>query len=139
MQEKLDLSVLARAIATLKVALDEYQKDPSNEFVRDSCIQRFEYSYDLSTKMIRRYLSLVAANPGEVQEMSFQSLIREAYTLGIVENSWDQWWEYRDNRNKTSHGYNRDTAIEIVEGLPRFYQEADFLLQALTEKNEDQV
>ena len=137
MQEKLNLSALTRATKTLKVALDEYQKDSSNEFVRDACIQRFEYCYDLSAKMIKRYLTVVAANPGEIQEMTFQNQIREAHTRGLVKNSWDQWWEYRDSRNKTSHGYDEETAIEITEGLPVFYQEVDYLLQRLTEKNED--
>lgn len=136
MQEKLDLTSLNRAIATFKVALDEYQKDTSNEFVRDSCVQRFETCYDLSAKMIRRYLSMAAANPGEIQEMSFQSQVREAHTLGITK-SWDQWWAYRDNRNKTAHSYNEKIAVEIVESLPVFYQEADYLRQALTERNEN--
>lgn len=137
MQEQLDLTVLSRAIKSLKVALDEYQKDTNNEFVRDSCIQRFEYTYDLSSKMIKRHLSHVAANPGEVQEMSFQTQIREAYTLGILQNSWDKWWEYRDNRNKTSHGYSEQKAIEIVESLPVFYQEAEYLLQQLKAQHEN--
>lgn len=137
MQEKLDLTALTKAIATLKVALDEYDKDNSNEFVRDSCIQRFEYCYDLSAKMIKRYLSMIAANPGEVQEMSFQTLIREAFSQGVLKNSWDQWWLYRDYRNKTSHGYNEKIAKEIIQEVPVFYHEVDFLLQALTAKNED--
>ncbi len=137
MQERLDLTALTKAIATLKVALDEYDKDNSNEFVRDSCIQRFEYCYDLSAKMIKRYLSMIAANPGEVQEMSFQTLIREAFSQGVLKNSWDQWWLYRDYRNKTSHGYNEKIAKEIIQEVPVFYHEVDFLLQALTAKNED--
>lgn len=85
MNEKLDLSALQRTTVSLKVALDEWQRVPDNEFVRDSCMQRFEYCYDLAAKMIKRYLSQVAANPGEVQGMSFQTQIREAYTLGITQ------------------------------------------------------
>lgn len=137
MPEQLDLTALTRATAALKVALDEYDKDASNEFVRDACIQRFEYCYDLSAKMVRRYLSMVAANPGEIQEMTFQAQIREGHTQAILKNSWDQWWQYRDYRNKTSHGYNLAVALEIMESLPVFYQEVDYLLHALTEKNEN--
>lgn len=104
--------------------------------MRDACIQRFEYCYDLSAKMIKRYLSLVLANPGEAQEMTFQNQIREAHTLGIIENSWDKWWEYRDSRNKTSHGYDESIAIEIAGDLDAFYHEIKFLLKTLMDKNE---
>jgi nucleotidyltransferase substrate binding protein (TIGR01987 family) len=137
--EQIDLTSLAKAVESLYRALNEYQKDKSNEFVRDSCIQRFEYCYDLSTKMMKRYLAMIAESPGEIKSMTFQNLVREAYTKGISKNSWDRWWEYRDNRNKTSHGYDEKIAIEVVEKIGDFYQEAIFMVEALREANEDQV
>ena len=53
---KLILEPLQKAINALSKALDEYDNNPS-EFVKDSCIQRFEFTYDLSQKMIdKNYL-----------------------------------------------------------------------------------
>lgn len=136
MPETLDLTALTKATHTLKVALDEYQKNTSNEFVRDACIQRFEYCYDLATKMISRHLSIVADNPSAIKEMSFQDKIREAYSRKLVQHSWDTWWVYRDNRNKTSHSYNLNVVMEIMQDLPAFYAELAYLLDALNQKND---
>lgn len=139
MNEKLNLTTLIKATDSFKTAIDEYNKDESNDFVRDSCIQRFEYCYDLTTKMIKRYLSTTSENPSAINEMSFQEIIREAYTKGVLKNSWDKWWEYRDDRNATSHGYDKNKAIEIVKGLRVFYLEIAFFLERLKDIYEDQV
>jgi hypothetical protein len=47
----LDIRSLIKALASLQEALAEYKKHP-NHFMRDSCIQRFEYSYELAHKML---------------------------------------------------------------------------------------
>jgi len=129
--EILDLSSFEKAVASFAKALDEYSKDESNEFVRDSCIQRFEYCYDLSTKMIRRHLKNIVDNPSEIDQMSFPNVIREAYTKGILKHSWDVWAEYREDRNATSHGYDEELAKRLVLELDDPYQEILFLLTKL--------
>ena len=129
----LDLTSLKKAISSLRKALNEYDKDNTNEFVRDSCIQRFEYCYDLSSKMIKRHLKNIAENPGEIDQLSFQSIIREAYTKGILKNSWDQWSDFREDRNATSHGYDEGLAVSIVSELNEPYLEFVFLLTKLEE------
>jgi nucleotidyltransferase substrate binding protein (TIGR01987 family) len=135
-QELLNLLVFEKAIETLGDALNEYQKDTSNSYVRDSCIQRFEYCYDLSTKIIRRFLSNISEIAEDIQNKHFSDIIRLAYTRGILKNSWDMWKEYRDNRNATSHGYDEKRAIDIVEKIPLFYTEVIFLLERLKVINE---
>jgi nucleotidyltransferase substrate binding protein (TIGR01987 family) len=137
--EKLDLTAITKAIRTFKIALDEYQKDTSNEFVRDACVQRFEYCYDLATKMISRHLSMVADNPSAIKEMSFQDKIREAYNRKLVQSSWDTWWVYRDNRNKTSHSYNLNVVLDIMQSLDDFYLELVYLLNALQPQNDTEL
>lgn len=129
----LDLTSLKKAINSLTKALNEYDKDNTNEFVRDSCIQRFEYCYDLSSKMIKRHLKNIAENPGEIDQLSFQSIIREAYTKGILKNSWDKWSDFREDRNATSHGYDEELAVSIVSELNEPYLEFIFLLAKLEE------
>ena len=131
MNEVLDLNSFSKAVASFSKALDEYAKDESNEFVRDSCIQRFEYCYDLSTKMIRRHLKNIADNPSEIDQMPFANVIREAYTKGILKHSWDVWAEYREDRNATSHGYDEELAMKLVLELNNPYQEILFLLTRL--------
>ncbi len=136
MTEAFDLSALTRATTTLKVALDEYQKDENNEFVRDACIQRFEYCYDLSTKFMKRHISLISENQEAVSRMSFQELVRTAYSKGLLQHSWDQWWIYRNQRNITSHTYNEAKAVAVVAELQDFYSEISFFLTKLREYHE---
>lgn len=137
MKEQLTLISIQNAINTLQVALHEYEKDESNDIVRDACIQRFEYCYSLATKFIARYLSAVAADPIEIQAMSFPEQIREAYTRGILKNSWDAWSGYRQARNITSHTYNAQKAAEVMAVVPAFYQETAYLVEQLVERNEN--
>jgi nucleotidyltransferase substrate binding protein (TIGR01987 family) len=129
---------LDKALKTLDKAVSDYQTkgEDKEEYIRDACIQRFEYCYDLSTKLIKRYLSLTSNNSLEIEEMTFQELIRKAYSKGLLLNSWDGWREYRERRNATSHGYNEKTAIEIASDLDVFSREIHFLLKKFQEKDE---
>jgi nucleotidyltransferase substrate binding protein (TIGR01987 family) len=135
-KEPLNLVVFDKAVKSLGDALREYAKDNTNTYVRDSCIQRFEYCYDLSTKMIRRFLSNISEVSSQIHAMDFADIIRLGYTRGILKNSWDIWWEYRANRNATSHGYDEKRAIDIVAKLDLFYVEVLFLLDMLTVRND---
>jgi nucleotidyltransferase substrate binding protein (TIGR01987 family) len=130
-QETLDITVLTKAVGTLKRALDEFARDNSNEFVRDACIQRFEYCYDMAVKMIKRHLKLTEDDPSAIEAMSAQDRIRRAYDVGILLHSWDIWWQFRDDRAATSHGYNLERALEIIAKIPAFYTEVNHLARAL--------
>lgn len=134
---KLDLTAFSKAIATLSEALNEYEKDKSNTFVRDSCIQRFEYCFDMSKKFLVKYLKSISDDPMEVDREKLSNIIRQAYKLGIVKHSWDEWDIYRENRNNTSHGYDENIATDIVDQLPKFYNEVLFLCESIKANNED--
>lgn len=127
---QLDLTSLKKAIQSLEKAVNEYKINP-NEFVRDSCIQRFEYTYELSWKTIKRHLEITVANPNSIDEMSFQELIRMANEKGLLLNDWGTWKLYRIYRGTTSHAYDQDKANEIYNEIPFFLEEAQFLLNQL--------
>ncbi|MBE8221977.1 MAG: nucleotidyltransferase [Bdellovibrionales bacterium] len=136
LEEKLDISFLKKATDSFKEALDQYKIDKENKFIVDACIQRFEYCYSLSTKMIKRYLKITSDTPEEIEAMGFQNLIRKAYSKKMLINSWDKWSEYRDNRNYTSHAYNEKKAIKLVDGLDSFYNEVYHIYNFLKNSNE---
>ena len=52
--------------------------------MRGGAFQAFEYTYELSVRMIKRYLEQVSANPAEVNGLSFQDLIGRAGQQGLV-------------------------------------------------------
>ena len=130
---KLDLSSFNKAIASFKIAIDEYNKDTKNFFVRDSVIQRFEYTYSLSLKMIKRYLE---NNEENVNEFSFNELIRTANEKGLLLGNLENWNNYRLKRNITSYTYDADKAQEIISIVDNFYNEVKFLYKELEKRND---
>lgn len=131
---KLELTSLDNAVASLNEALAEYDKTQS-PFVKDACIQRFEYTYELAHKMLKRQLKEMSANPAGIDQMSFQQMIRSGAERGLIANGWDKWRLYRDARNATSHAYNEKTASEIFARTPDFRDEAVVLLTRLKDHN----
>lgn len=121
----IDLSSLRQALATLDEALIAHSHAPEDQLVRDACIKRFEYSYELAHKTLRRYLE--TTEPEGVSELSFPKLIRLGYDRGLLSESWDAWSDFRDARNTTSHAYDKDKAREVLAKIPAFANAAQFL------------
>ena len=86
--------------------------------------------------MLRRYLELASANPGEIDELVFNDVIREASRQGLLRSELPVWMEFRRNRGTTSHTYNEERAQEVFESTPDFLREARYLLNRLHERNE---
>ena len=97
-------------------------------------VQRFEFTYEISHKILKRYLEKTSANPDEFDEMTFQNIIRLGNEKNLLMRDWTYWRKFRDMRSRTSHTYDEETAIQVVSGIPEFLQEAKFLQQALQEK-----
>lgn len=130
----LDFSSLQLAIHSLKEAVNKYHTNSSDTFVRDASIQRFEYTYELCHKMLKRFLESTEPSSTEIDSMSFQTLIRTGAEKGLLKNSWDKWAEYRNARNLTSHTYNEKMAKTVCLILPEFLSEAEFLLNQLLKR-----
>lgn len=133
---KLDITPLLNAIKRLDEGFKRYQQDISDIQIRDGLIQRFEFTYELSHKMLKRYLEATAANPEEFDTMTFQDLIRTGNEKGLLLGDWTDWRRYRDMRSRTSHTYDEETALQVVAGIPAFLAEAAFLVQSLQKQLE---
>ena len=96
--------------------------------LRAAAIQAFEFTYELSWKMLKRYLTLSEPNPAEVETMSFSDLIRTGSDKGLLLSDLKQWNRYRQERGITSHTYDHAKAQEIFEKIPAFLKEAKYLL-----------
>jgi nucleotidyltransferase substrate binding protein (TIGR01987 family) len=130
----LDLTSLEKAVAQMDAGLQEALAASRSELLRDGVIQRFEYTYELSWKMLKRYLEGTLPNPEEVDGMSFQTLIRTGSEQGLLLSGWDTWVRYRKARGTTSHTYDEEKAREVFRIVPEFLQEARYLLDRLNEK-----
>jgi nucleotidyltransferase substrate binding protein (TIGR01987 family) len=138
---KIDFSSLASAIGQLEKSImfarsDMAQQDDELfEQLRNSVIQCFEFTYELSWKMLKRYLEETAATPEEIDTSTFQNLIRRGNEKGLLRSDWVRWKVYRQARTDSSHTYDCDKAEAVYEIAPDFLDEARYLYQQLISRN----
>lgn len=131
----LELSSFDNAILRLDEGIQRYQKDITDTQIRDGLIQRFEFTYELSHKMLKRYLEFTSPSPANIDELAFQDLIRTGNEQGLLLSDWAQWKKYREMRSRTSHTYDESVALQVVAEIPAFLQEARFLNAQLHARN----
>lgn len=138
---KLELTSLEKAISQLKGSLDMYNSElvksmpDTKKYFRSATIQAFEYTYELAFKMIKRRIVMSLENPKEVDDMTFNDIIRTAYGKNIVKSDVYAWCEYRKKRGITSHTYDEDKAQKVFESAVNFLDEARYILCRLQELN----
>ncbi len=137
--EGFDLDPLQRAVGRLREGIEALQRAETDELIRDGVIQRFEYTFELSAKTLRRFLALTSTNVSEVEQMSLGQLIRTANEKDLLRSDWPVWKDYRDNRNKTAHTYNEEVALEVLADIPSFLADAEDLLVRLRERLGEQI
>jgi len=134
----LDFSSLTNAISQLEKSIEYANSDLAKsdaglrEQLRNSVIQCFEFTYELSHKMLKRYLEETAASPEDIDVSTFQNLIRLGNEKGLLRSDWTKWRAYRQARTDSSHTYDVDKAEAVFEISPDFLDEARYLLRELT-------
>ena len=133
----LNLTAFENAVNSLIEVIDLWSNDNKSDILRDSIIQRFEYTYSLALKMIRRYFLISAFGADDAKEvngMTFNQMVRTANDMGLLKSNLEIWDDFRQKRNMTSHTYDENIAQKVVAIIPDFKDEAVFLLNKLKEK-----
>ncbi len=130
----LNISAFEKAIERLRQGIEIYEKDRSQTLIRDGLVQRFEFTYEIAHKTLKRYLESVSPTPEQYDSMPFQDLIRSANEQGLLLGDWSKWKGYRDMRSKTGHTYDEDVALLVVAGIPDFLSEAVYLRDQLKKR-----
>jgi nucleotidyltransferase substrate binding protein (TIGR01987 family) len=125
--ENLNIAPLKKTLKSLEVSIAQ----PLNEFTRDSVIQRFEFTFELSWKALKKYLA--ADKP--LDDDSVKGVLREAFQRKLISDL-DQWFKFQKSRNLTSHTYNEDTAEDVYLEALKLPQLCHELIQNLESKNE---
>ena len=123
--DDLDLSGFANAVARLA---DAFVDPPANDLERDGCIQRFEYTYELAWKMMRRHLVVLGA--GDAELLGRRELFREAARRGLIDDP-ERWFAFQKARNLTSHNYDEHKAEAAFAEAQAFLPHAKALLEKL--------
>ena len=126
---ELNLEPLEKAISQLKSGIEQSRTVSDNDLLRDGVIQRFEYTMDLSWKMIQRYLKHIVQVDESVLRTK-KDLFREAARLRLITNV-EAWFGYYESRNETSHIYDSRIAESVFAQAELFLPDAIRLLEEL--------
>lgn len=106
--------------------LREVLSVPKTDITRDSAIQRFEFTLDISWKALKAFLEeskgVISSSP--------KDCFREAYRQNIIDYD-EAWIRLVDMRNSTAHTYNEDFAEEVYRQLPDALRHFEILLSAV--------
>ncbi|MBI4801792.1 MAG: nucleotidyltransferase substrate binding protein [Elusimicrobia bacterium] len=124
-KQEAQLDQFKKALARLNEALAASQSD----IVRDSAIQRFEFTIDMAWKLVKTCLEekcgVVCQSPKEC--------FREAYKQKML--AYDEFWlELVDMRNQTSHTYREEAAKSVFERLPKAAEYMQALVKTVEQK-----
>ena len=132
----MDLTKLRQAIESLETALRCSQMpnlaamdEHLPQVVRAAVIQHFEFTFELSWKMLERVLSEKLGS-NTIKHMSNKMLFRVAAERLLL-NEPQRWFTYLDARNKTSHTYNESIAEDVYRKASAFLDDAKKLLAVL--------
>lgn len=96
------------------IALDE------TDIIRDSLIQRFEFTYELAWKSMFYWMKDQGEQVPEMQK----PIIQAAFRCELIRDP-QLWEDIKDQRDETSHTYNEEKAVFVSafvreKALPAF-------------------
>ena len=109
----LDITPLLKA----QIAFEQAIEQAETQLECDGAIQRFEFTYELVWKTLRRILLFKG-----IEVITPRDIFRQAASMGLIDDL-VVWFEFIKKRNLTSYTYNQDVAQDIFEELPKFKEE----------------
>lgn len=105
-----------------------------SDLEQQGLIQGFEYTHELAWKTLKDFLE----HRGTEALYGSKDVTRQAFRLGLIEDG-DIWMDMIRDRNLTSHTYNEETAMEIVDAILKRYCAAfsNFQLKMVSLKEEE--
>ena len=84
----LNLNVLKKSLSTLKECyedLNAQEDEKIKNYIKDSCVQRFEYTYETSKKLMNKFLK--KEYDKTEKDLTINNIFREMFGLGLIKNS----------------------------------------------------
>lgn len=142
---ELDTTSLENAFASLEETILQLSKtdwfDEQLPIVQDTliagAIQKFEFVYELSLKMLKRYLQLNSIYSDELPTTNFKDILRDGLRAGLIDDM-KKWVAFREMRNITSHTYDQDKAMVVYNQISDFLKHSRFLVERLHKLNSDE-
>ena len=97
-KSELNLDILKNSLKTLKECYDDYSAEPNKkikDYIKDSCIKRFEYTYETSKKIMNKFLK--KEYDKSEKDLTINNIFREMYGLDLIKN-FENWADYREKK-----------------------------------------
>ena len=130
-KSELNIDILKNNLNTLCECYKDYSLETNSrikEYIKDSCVKRFEYTYETAKKIMNKFLK--KEYDKTEKDLTINNIFREMYSLDLIK-SFDNWAEYREKRNYTSHEYDDRYTYEILELTPHLIEDVDYLIHKL--------
>lgn len=118
------VSQFSDALERLKQVLQK----PKDEFMRDSAIQRFEFTYELAWKAIKAHLEEKG-----VSVYSPRDAFRAAFQDGLIADD-PRWLQMVETRNQSTHAYGAPLAEQVYARLSGYLPLFETLSNSLPKK-----
>ncbi|NUQ71536.1 MAG: nucleotidyltransferase substrate binding protein [Chthonomonadales bacterium] len=117
---------LLRSLLLAKEKYKEALSFEDTEPLRESLIQRFEYTVELCWKLMAAIIALE-----DVPVAGTRNVIRAAARFRLIDNP-ERWLEFADHRNRTSHLYLEAVArmvadsirVDFLDNVEKFLEQA---------------
>ena len=106
-----------------------FQPPALNEREQQGLIKAFEYTFELAWNTLRDLLR----SQGDATLLGSRDTLREAFRLGLIADG-EAWMLMIQDRNLTSHTYNRSTADAIGDNISSSYLACFQQLRSLLEQ-----
>ena len=107
-------------------SFSEVLQQEKNEFIRDSAIQRFEFTFDIGWKTLKAFLE----EGYGVRCASPKTCFREAFSQELIDYD-ELWLKMTDWRNEAVHTYNEKLADALYKKLPEALKQFQLLEKQL--------
>ena len=124
-----ELALLTARLEQALATLDEVLEMSFSVIVRDATIQRFEYCFELSWKLLKKVLK-----SDGIEVNSPRQAVRKAFENGYLDNI-DVWFEMLEDRNMTSHTYDPSIADKVYESAKELPVEARKVLVKIHDRS----
>lgn len=121
-----NLKSFEKALLQLGDALEESE----SPIVRDACLQRFEFSYELLWKTLKIFLEEIHG----VRAVSPRQVFKEAFALSIIDEELT-FVEMIESRNPLSHTYNEEQAAKIYVKCADYLKAMNSVLAQLNKQS----
>ncbi|MFO0794270.1 MAG: HI0074 family nucleotidyltransferase substrate-binding subunit [Candidatus Brocadiaceae bacterium] len=112
---------------------DEFYREGFGDIYLDLVVKRFEFTYEMSWKTIKRYLDYVG-----IECHSPRSCFKDAFSQKLI-NDEAVWLDMIEQRNLSSHIYDEDEIKGILDKINDYKDTFEKLLRSLEERSKGEV